>query len=312
MDTKNTDPLVSVCIPIYNHEKYVQETIQSVIDQDYENIELIIIDDGSKDGSSAVVGQMMELCQSRFVRFKFSQRENKGLSNTLNEAIDWCRGKYFSAIASDDVMLPGKTSTLVNYLEINPKCGAVFGQINSINPDGVEKKILYTKPRTLDFDELFYKLGGPPAAAQLVRMDAIIQVGKYKAGIIIEDWYMWLALSAAGYQITIIDPVLANYRDHQENTTKNFEKMLAGRLQIIKLNENRAHPNLARSTAYLAAANESLLSSRMRSLAFFYAAVQENPKIVLHRSAMIYICRALTSNLLYIKIRSFVRHFSVK
>ena len=80
-------PLVSIAIPSYNHEIYVQECIRSVIDQDYRNIELIIIDDGSTDNSVEKIEELIPLCKKRFVRFEFLCRENKGLSATLNEAI---------------------------------------------------------------------------------------------------------------------------------------------------------------------------------------------------------------------------------
>lgn len=64
------NPLVSIVIPCYNHAQFVQESIQSVIDQDYKNIELIIIDDGSKDNSIDVIKEMIPVCEERFTRFK--------------------------------------------------------------------------------------------------------------------------------------------------------------------------------------------------------------------------------------------------
>ena len=94
---ENNQPLVSVVIPCYNHEQFVQDSIQSVIDQTYRNIELIIIDDGSKDGSVEKIQEMVDICEQRFTRFEFRSRPNKGLSSTLNEALEWCKGKYFSA-----------------------------------------------------------------------------------------------------------------------------------------------------------------------------------------------------------------------
>ena len=105
---QSNQPLVSVAIPCYNHERFVQDSIQSIIDQTYQNIELIIIDDGSRDGSVEKIKEMIPACQERFVRFEFRHRPNKGLSATLNEALEWCEGKYFSALASDDIVLKNK------------------------------------------------------------------------------------------------------------------------------------------------------------------------------------------------------------
>ena len=110
-------PLVSVVVPCYNHEKYVKETIESIINQTYKNIELIVIDDGSKDNSVEAIKEMIPACEKRFPRFEFRHRENKGLSATLNEMVDWAEGKYFTGCASDDIMLPSKISLLVEKLE---------------------------------------------------------------------------------------------------------------------------------------------------------------------------------------------------
>ena len=114
---ENNLPLVSACIPAYNHEKYVAEAIESVINQDYKNIELIIINDGSKDKTNEVIMSFEEKCKERFVRFEYRNRENRGLSATLNEIIEWSQGKYFTGVASDDVMLKNKVSLLVDKLE---------------------------------------------------------------------------------------------------------------------------------------------------------------------------------------------------
>ena len=113
---QSNQPLVSVVIACYNHERFVQDSIQSVIDQTYQNIELIIIDDGSKDGSVKKIQEMIPTCKERFFRFEFRYRPNKGLSATLNEALVWCQGEYYSPIASDDMMLPQKIEKQINFL----------------------------------------------------------------------------------------------------------------------------------------------------------------------------------------------------
>ena len=133
-------PLVSVVIPCYNHENFVQDCIKSVIDQTYENIELIIIDDGSKDGSVQKIQEMSAACQKRFTRFEFRYRPNKGLSETLNEALEWCEGLYLSPIASDDQMLKQKIQLQVNFLEKNKQ--SEFNRMKKFlknNPEIIEK-----------------------------------------------------------------------------------------------------------------------------------------------------------------------------
>ncbi|HCJ6574862.1 TPA: glycosyltransferase family 2 protein, partial [Acinetobacter baumannii] len=113
----NEQPLVSIIIPCYNHANFVQDCIQSVIAQTYQNIELIIIDDGSKDETVEKIQKLVTQCTERFVKFEFRHRPNKGLSATLNEALEWCQGEYFSAIASDDMMLNDKIEIQIDFLK---------------------------------------------------------------------------------------------------------------------------------------------------------------------------------------------------
>ena len=129
-------PLVSVILPTFNRAWTLKDAIDSVLFQDYPNIELIIIDDGSTDNSVQKIIELIPLCKQRFIRFKFLHRENKGLSATLNEAIAWCTGIYFSAIASDDVMYPTKTSVLLPYLESDNEAAGVFCGCNIIDSNG--------------------------------------------------------------------------------------------------------------------------------------------------------------------------------
>ena len=116
----NNLPLVSVVIPCYNHEQFVQDSIQSVIDQTYLNIELIIIDDGSKDSSVDKIQQMIPACEQRFTRFEFRSRPNKGLSATLNETIELANGEYWSTCSSDDLYHKDKVRLQVNSFFFNP------------------------------------------------------------------------------------------------------------------------------------------------------------------------------------------------
>lgn len=90
-------PLVSIVIPCYNHENYIEDSIQSIIDQTYPSIELII-DDGSKDQSVEKNSSHATACEYVFDMY-FNTRPNKGLCATLNEALALCKGKYVSLIA---------------------------------------------------------------------------------------------------------------------------------------------------------------------------------------------------------------------
>lgn len=230
---QSNQPLVSVVIPCYNHEKFVKDSIKSVIEQTYENIELIIIDDGSKDSSVSEIKDMVEICEKRFVRFEFRYRANKGLSSTLNEALEWCTGKYFSAIASDDQMFDYKTSMQVKFLENNEDYAAVFGGVQLIDESNRKLEEVVSKARAYSFDDIIMHTHSLLAPTQMIRMENIRNTGGYKSNLLIEDWYMWLLLSKEA-DVFNMSEVVALYRKHDTNISKNISKMNPGKLEVLR------------------------------------------------------------------------------
>ena len=97
-----TDDLISVMIPAYNHERYIEECVRSIIAQTYQNIELLVIDDGSKDKTFETLQSLKSECEKRFVRVVMETQENQGTRLTLNKLVDIANGKFICAPASDD------------------------------------------------------------------------------------------------------------------------------------------------------------------------------------------------------------------
>lgn len=230
--SENIDKLVSIVIPCYNHELYIEDCIKSVIDQIYENIELIIIDDGSKDRSVEIINGITSLCKRRFIRFEFRSRSNKGLSATLNEALEWCEGEYLSCIASDDMMLPEKTSTQVEFLQKNKDITAVFGGVHLVDNYNNRIKDLKGTNHTYNFKDIILHKAVLYAPTQMIRTQLIRDVGGYNPDVIIEDWYMWLKLAQLG-DLHCLPEYLSLYRYHENNISKQFDKMHEGRLQVL-------------------------------------------------------------------------------
>lgn len=241
----NVNPLVSVVIPCYNHEQFVQDCIQSVIDQTYENIELIIIDDGSKDHSVEKIQTMISKCEKRFTRFEFRTRPNKGLSTTLNESLEWCQGEYYSAIASDDMLEIEKVNLQVDYLSKTPNCVAVFGGYHLIDD---HNNILETRQgefQSYQFEDILLHKHDLPAPTQMMRSKFLLESGGYREDFIIEDWYMWLKLSEHD-ELHYLNNTFAKYRSHLNNTSKKIDIMNKGRTQV--LNEYVGHPLYLKAT----------------------------------------------------------------
>src|SRR4030042_3503317 len=114
------NPKISVVIPAYNHQKYVGEAIQSVLDQTFQDFELIIINDGSTDHTEA------EILKFKDERIRYYSQENRGLSAPLNRGIELARGEYFNFLPSDDAFFPDKLEAQLRIFEKNPSLGLVF------------------------------------------------------------------------------------------------------------------------------------------------------------------------------------------
>ncbi|MDV5099314.1 glycosyltransferase [Pseudomonas asiatica] len=220
-------PLVTVIIASYNHARYIEASITSVINQTYKNIELLVIDDGSKDDSPAVLKRLQEQ-----YGFDLRFQANQGLARTLNDAIARAKGNLIVPFGSDDIMLPHRIATQVEYMNGKPEVGICSANIETIDQDGKvmgarEQRNRNLPFRRLDFDDLFLdRKPGPMAATLMLRREALEKVGGFNADIRLEDVYIELSIARAGYFIDVLGEVLAQYRDHPTNTFKNGRFMV--------------------------------------------------------------------------------------
>jgi len=231
-----TQPLVTVIIASYNHAAYVEASIASVLNQTYPNIELLVIDDGSRDNSVVLLQQL----QARH-GFDLQVQANQGLSRTLNQAIERASGRLIVPFGSDDIMLPHRIATQVSYLEGKPEVGACSANVETIDHLGHvmgarEQRRRNLPFRRLEFDDLFLdRKPGPTAATLMFRREALEKVGGFNPDIRLEDIYITLAILHAGYYIDVLGEVLAQYRDHPTNTFKNGRFMIDNVLRTYAL-----------------------------------------------------------------------------
>lgn len=284
---QSNQPLVSVVIPCYNHENFVQDSIQSVIDQTYQNIELIIIDDGSRDGSVEKIKEMIPACQERFIRFEFRYRSNKGLSATLNEALEWCEGKYFSALASDDIVLKNKIDIQTKYMEENPKTTAVFGSANYIDENNNIKILAKLKRQEYFFNKIFLNECLFYAPTQLMRKSVLDEVGGYDPDILVEDWYMWLKMAEKG-SVYCLSDTFANYRIHSSNTTKNSKFIYENNMKTLSFYKDHSLYDKAYSKLRWTYIIWTGQQNKALSLKLLLEYIMENPAVIFKREFLIY------------------------
>lgn len=294
-------PIVSVVVPCFNHAKYVLECLKSIIEQDYPNIELLVIDDGSTDDSAAVIRTFETICLKRFVRYEFRSRSNLGVSATLNEGIAWCRGNYLAAIASDDLMTPNRIAKQVRYLEARSDCVGIFGGIDVIDSGGNTIRRISHKARSYTFTQILLHQHTLPAPTQMLRLSALRATSGYDPNLRIEDWYMWLLLTNSGGTLDAIPDILAKYRRHDGNFSRKFFSMHEDRLAILKTYSNNPMYDVARSHVTLQTAIDSQPFHKLESLHYLIKAVQISPRILFKKKSLKYLIKALIPKTLLIR-----------
>jgi glycosyltransferase involved in cell wall biosynthesis len=125
------DDLVSVILPVYNGEEFLEQAIKSITTQTHINLELIVLDDGSTDNSKLIALEHAKKDR----RLRVISRENKGLGATLNELIGLSRGEYIARMDSDDISHPDRLQNQLDFMKKNPNCVMLGGQINFLVGD---------------------------------------------------------------------------------------------------------------------------------------------------------------------------------
>jgi len=140
-------PLVSIIAICYNHEKYVIETLDSILDQTYANIQLIIMDDCSSDNSVQVINDWIK--EKKVECIFVPHIENCGLCKTLNEALNYVNGDYYQAISCDDILMPEKITTQLAIFDHYQSVAVVTSTVIKIDYNG---KYISTNTEELNSD----------------------------------------------------------------------------------------------------------------------------------------------------------------
>lgn len=203
---------VSIIIPCYNQEKYIQEAILSALNQTYKNIEIICVNDGSSDNSNKIIKNLADKYQNIiFVDLK----ENKGVINARNIAIDKSSGEYILPLDGDDTIEKTYIEKAAKILDDNPQIGIVYCIAQKFG----DKNGIWDLPE-FNFDNFLFD--NCIFNCALFRKSDFYHAGKYKENIKngCEDWDLWLSILELNLKPYKINEVLFNYRQIKNSRNK--------------------------------------------------------------------------------------------
>ncbi len=209
---ENILPLVSVVTPTYNQAAFLEDTIESVLSQDYPAIEYQVIDDGSPDDTPAILKKYAG-------RVWTERHENQGQTPTINKGWQRSKGEIITWLNSDDTFLPGAVSTAVSYLREHPEVDIVFGDTLFTDQAG---KPLERSGKRFEFEyERFVRLCHNPIAqpSAFIRRSVMEDIGLLDTSYYyFMDWDFWLR-AGINHRIQYFPELLSTYRLHAESKT---------------------------------------------------------------------------------------------
>jgi len=263
------DPTVSVLVPTYNHHEFIAESLDSIIKQDYKNLEIIVSDDASTDGAQDILSEYARKYPDKVTVLLADSRG--GVSRNCNRAWSKCNGKYLSLMSGDDIMLPGKIRRQVELMESEAGCVISYHDLDVF--DSQTRRTMYQwndlsqhKPRENGVRDIIIFGTFIGACSSMLRRSACPDAGFDEAIPVASDWLFLIESAARGGSIRFIPEVLGGHRRHANNIT-NRNLGLDEQFRTLEIIESR-YPHLhtpvqkGRGRLYYAQAVESLNDRR--------------------------------------------------
>lgn len=215
MSNKKNTALVSIIIPVYNHERFIHESVTSALNQIYDNIEVIVIDDGSTDNTSNVLKEFED-------RILYIRQENRGTAASLNRGIQSSAGTFIAWLSSDDVFLPQKIQMQIELFEKEQSLDLVYTDWIMIDADGKEIKVVrHTPPLSGNYARSIIKGNFINGSSVLLRKECFHQAGYFDESLVTDsDGDMWLRLLKHSFNFGHVSMPLLKYRWHSGNLSR--------------------------------------------------------------------------------------------
>ena len=223
--------LVTAIIPTYNRQSYIKEAVESVLNQDYNPIEIIVVDDGSTDGTADVI-------QPFIGKIRYVRQENGGPAKARNAGINTARGEYITFLDSDDRYYPNKMGRQVEYIRSHPECGMVYCDWEYFDDSGKRWHVPGKKYKGWVFERLLFEDFIGSGSTIMAKKEVLQKAGLYNEALITgEDRNLYLKI-AKSHKIGFVDQVLVGIREHLKRLSFNYEVQLGtidGIKDIIRL-----------------------------------------------------------------------------
>lgn len=294
-------PSVSVVLSSKNDAKYIAETIESVLRQNYPSLELHVQDGGSTDGTLEIV---------RNYPVQWASEPDTGVPDAFNRGFRATRGELLVFLGADDPLMPDSIRVLAETLTLHPEAAFAYGDIEYIDASG--KAYTRLKGRPLDLDDLFWG-NHVPTQSVAMRRSALAAVGLYRLGIINADWDLWLRLGAR-FPSVYVPTLLGRYRIHAGSTTlKNLGRFARNVISVVDFllqdpaitAKLRKGPARAFSGSYLMASSVFVMAGEMAVAKETYLkAVRRYPRAALSRRGVEALLALLLGPRLYYRVRN--------
>jgi alpha-1,3-rhamnosyltransferase len=220
--------LVSVVVPSFNHARFIEATLRSIIRQTLPPAELLVIDDGSTDNSTAVIERTLADCP---FPSELIARENRGLCATLNDGLARSRGVYFAYLGSDDLWLPDFLRARVRLLETQPTAVLAYGHAYYIDEENriIDSTADWAHYVDGDARNMLLRTIGPMSPTVVYRRDAL-ELQRWNEDAKLEDYDLYLRLSEDG-EFAFDPQVLSAWRRHGSNVSWDQTLMLEEQLR---------------------------------------------------------------------------------
>jgi glycosyltransferase involved in cell wall biosynthesis len=286
-------PLISVIIPAYNAEEFIAKTLESVLSQTYQNIEILVVDDGSTDTTAEIIKSFAQKDR----RIILLQQSNAGVATARNLAYLHSKGEYIAPIDADDIWYPQNLEKQVECLtKSEPFVGVVYSWSLDINEGDLLTGGFYNS--TIEgsvHDALVYKYFIGNASSSLIRRACFEKVGGYNCKFKLEnaqgceDWELHLRI-AQYYQFKVVPEYLVGYRQIASSMSGNYAAMAKGHTLILA-DVRRYHSKVPEKVYRWSSSNF-----------YIYLAVKSN-RNGNYRSTLFWLYRALKEDLLMVLMR---------